>query len=204
VAASLGVVPVTTPLATAAGHAPKRGLLALSSKAGVTLYALGILTGVVGSVAFTRLLGHPVAPKEPAAEQMRVERDVAPVAVAPTLAGVADAAHEAPLAATVRRPSPLSAPSSPVGTLDAERAILDEARVALGQGDGALALQRVDAHATRYPRGFLAEEREAMAIQGLLLVSRYDDARRRELLFEQTYPHSMMLQAVRASIQSIP
>ena len=99
---------------------------------------------------------------------------------------------------------PRAAVSSSPHTLEDERVLLDGARAALANGDGPAALAATAAHARKYPDGFLAEEREAIAIQALLLLGRYDEARQREAAFELRYPHSPLLQAVRASIQSIP
>ena len=118
------------------------------------------------------------------------------------LTTTADANTPMPPRATAVAP-PRLAPSAE-HTLQGERLLLDEARAALGRADGAAALRATTTHAQRYPQGLLAEEREAIAIQALLLVPRYDDARQREAAFEHQYPHSMLLQAVRASVQSIP
>jgi hypothetical protein len=41
------------------------------------------------------------------------------------------------------------------------------------------ALTKLDEHGRRFPRGYLDEEREALAIQALVNVQRYDDARAR-------------------------
>lgn len=83
--------------------------------------------------------------------------------------------------------------------LAAERAALDVARTALGRGDGANALSACDDHARRYPRGALAEEREAIAVQALVLEHRGDDARARAERFRKTHPRSILLPAVLAA-----
>ena len=83
--------------------------------------------------------------------------------------------------------------------LAAERAALDVARTALGRGDGANALAACDDHARKFPRGALAEEREAIAVQALVLEHRSDDARARAERFRKTHPRSILLPAVLAA-----
>jgi hypothetical protein len=50
----------------------------------------------------------------------------------------------------------------------------------------------------------LGEEREAIAIQALVLVGRYAEARDRAALFEASSPDSLFRPAVEASLASIP
>ncbi|MEA2753386.1 MAG: hypothetical protein QOI41_7529 [Myxococcales bacterium] len=83
--------------------------------------------------------------------------------------------------------------------LAAERAALDVARTALGRGDGKNALVACDDHARRFPRGALSEEREAIAVQALVLEHRPDDARARAERFRKTHPRSILLPAVLAA-----
>jgi hypothetical protein len=83
--------------------------------------------------------------------------------------------------------------------LAAERAALDVARTALGRGDGANALVACDEHARKFPRGALGEEREAIAVQALVLEHRSDDARARAERFRKTHPRSILLPAVLAA-----
>ena len=83
--------------------------------------------------------------------------------------------------------------------LAAERAALDVARTALGRGDGANALAACDEHARKFPRGALGEEREAIAVQALVLEHRIDDARARAERFRKTHPRSILLPAVLAA-----
>ncbi len=92
-----------------------------------------------------------------------------------------------------------SAPAPRGDDLAAERAALDVARTALGRGDGANALAACDEHARRYPRGALSEEREAIAVQALVLEHRGADARARAERFRKTHPRSILLPAVLAA-----
>jgi hypothetical protein len=90
--------------------------------------------------------------------------------------------------------------AGPAGNeLAAERALLDVARTALGRGAGTNALTACDDHARKFPRGVLAEEREAIAVQALVLEHRSEDARGRAERFRKTYPRSILLPAVLAA-----
>jgi hypothetical protein len=82
--------------------------------------------------------------------------------------------------------------------------MLDSARNALTRGDPAGALAILDRHAKRFPGARLGEEREALAIQALVLSDRYDDARARAARFRSTAPNSLFLPAIESSLGSIP
>ena len=88
--------------------------------------------------------------------------------------------------------------------LSAERRVLDSARERLAQGDGTGALEHLDDHARRFPHATLAEEREALAIQALVNLGRYDDARRRADAFRTRWSNSVYAAAVKATMASIP
>lgn len=88
--------------------------------------------------------------------------------------------------------------------LAAERASLDVARTALARGDGANALAGCDDHERRFPRGALAEEREAIAVQALVLSHRGDEARARAERFRRAHPRSILLPAVLAGAGAEP
>ncbi len=90
------------------------------------------------------------------------------------------------------------------GALEAERAVLDVARTALGRGDGSNALRAIDEHARKFPRGALAEEREAMAIQALRLLHRDDEAQARLGRFRGRFPTSLIRPALEADEGGAP
>ncbi|MBS2020034.1 MAG: hypothetical protein JST00_44645 [Deltaproteobacteria bacterium] len=92
-----------------------------------------------------------------------------------------------------------AASASSGNALEAERALLDVARTALGRGDGPNALDACDAHAKKFPRGALGEEREAIAVQALVLAQRSEDAKQRAERFRKAYPRSILLPAVLAA-----
>jgi hypothetical protein len=99
---------------------------------------------------------------------------------------------------------PARASTAPPLTLSAERALLDDARAALAAGDAAHSLARLDEHVRRFPKPRLAEEREALAVQALVLLKRYDDARERAARFKASAPNSLFLPAIDTSLSSIP
>jgi hypothetical protein len=98
--------------------------------------------------------------------------------------------------------APANPVASPTSSLAAERAILDPARTALGRGDGVSALEAVRAHERRFPSGALVEEREAIAIQALVLVGKKDEARSRGARFMTRYPGSVLGPTVNAAIEA--
>jgi hypothetical protein len=88
--------------------------------------------------------------------------------------------------------------------LSAERSILDIARAALAQGEGARSIDAAREHERRFPRGALSEEREAIYVQALVIDHRIAEARARAARFQQTYPDSMLLPAVLAATGGQP
>jgi outer membrane protein assembly factor BamD (BamD/ComL family) len=69
--------------------------------------------------------------------------------------------------------------------------MLSVARTALARGQYAFALEALEHHASRYPDGRLAEEREVLAIQALVGAGRRDEARARAERFRRQHPHSL-------------
>jgi hypothetical protein len=153
-------------------------------------------------------IGSPVsAPSHsPSATTTDVPRSVAPQELGPP-AIVEPTAHSS----TGPRPHPSaeSSPSSaakasPSSTLNAERLMVDVARSAYAKGDLDEALRSLARHATTYPEGALAEEREALAIRILVDAKHTSEARSRGQRFRTRYPKSLMLPAVEAALESIP
>jgi hypothetical protein len=105
----------------------------------------------------------------------------------------------------VRRTTPDKRLSSTLTwDLEVEQKLLDSARTALAQGRAVDALAPLDRHAQRYASGILAEEREALAINVLVTLGRYDEARDRSARFLRRYPDSLLRAAVEAAIAAIP
>ena len=97
------------------------------------------------------------------------------------------------------------APAEPrTDTLAAERKLLEAARSAVSRSQTATAFEQLERHAKDFPKGLLAEEREAIWIQALVGASRFAEARSKAAQFERAYPGSMLLPTVKATIESIP
>jgi hypothetical protein len=163
------------------------------------------VTFVVGGLSGAAL--HAVIQKPPAERIVYVERQPppAPPVAAPAVES-APALPSAPLAVhlpPLRESAHTSAPPPP-SSLAAERALLDDARGALGSGDAARALAVADELGHRFPRAQLGEEREAIAIQALVALGRYDEARARAKQFHDASPSSLFAPVIDAAIGSIP
>jgi hypothetical protein len=81
-----------------------------------------------------------------------------------------------------------------------ERSLVQGARMALVRGQPASALSLLSEHETRFPRGQLTEEREALRIEALVRLGRRDEARTRAARFRAAYPQSLLLPVIEASI----
>jgi hypothetical protein len=77
-----------------------------------------------------------------------------------------------------------------------ERELLDVARAALARGRPADAIAAAEEHAQKWPRGYLAEEREVVLIQALVSAGRGRAAESKAALFRKSFPRSMLMPAV--------
>lgn len=105
--------------------------------------------------------------------------------------------------AVVARP----ATPPPVASDDAlsrERALLDEARTALAQRHADRVLVLAEEHARTFRFGRLVQEREALAIQALVVNDQLDEARRRAALFRRLYPSSLLSPVVDNAVGVTP
>lgn len=130
-----------------------------------------------------------------------VEKESRPLEVAtmrPSTTGVSidELRREAPPPAL-----PTSVASTSLGAdLAKERAVLDVARAALGRGDAPSAIAATSEHERKYPRGALREEREAIAIQALVLSGQKSEAAARAGRFQKQFPQSLLLPTVEAAV----
>jgi TolA-binding protein len=85
---------------------------------------------------------------------------------------------------------------APAGDPNEERALIDTARTALTRGRTVDAMTAIEDHTRRFPRGRLAEEREALAVQALALAGDSEGARARAERFRRAYPSSIFSSAV--------
>jgi hypothetical protein len=85
----------------------------------------------------------------------------------------------------VAKPRVEDAPAPPP-----ESTLLAEAFRALHAGDARAALQWAARHAQEYPRGEMAQERDAISIEALVKLGRSEEARRSLASFKELYPSS--------------
>jgi outer membrane protein assembly factor BamD (BamD/ComL family) len=82
-----------------------------------------------------------------------------------------------------------------------ERSLLGTARTALAKRDGAGALAALDRHAREFADGRLAEERESLRVQALVLQGKREQAEQQADAFQKKYPTSLLKGAVRESVK---
>jgi outer membrane protein assembly factor BamD (BamD/ComL family) len=75
--------------------------------------------------------------------------------------------------------------------VEAERLLLETARVALRRGDREGALRLLQEHKNRFPQGQLREERDGLAVSALTLLGRTDEAAKAAARFRKDYPMSL-------------
>ncbi len=90
------------------------------------------------------------------------------------------------------------------GDAAVERRLLERARTALARGQWTSALSAVRAHETRFPRGRLIEEREAIAIQALAASGEGNEARRRAGAFHARFPRSLFSGVIERATTTAP
>ncbi len=178
------------------GRAPPRygWLSSHAAEVAVAAFVLGGATGA-GLYAATE--------KSPSPRVVYVDRPaplppmtrVPPSLVAPPPATLAPSAFTGPRAAV---------PSPSGESLSAERAVLDQARSDIASGDAAGALVLLQDHARRFRKPQLFEEREALAIQSLVALAHYDEARARAARFREASPNSLFVPAIETALESIP
>lgn len=158
----------------------------------------GLVCGVaLGAGGYARL-----RPTPPPRIERVIERVEVPAAVRAEAAGEQQAPRSAPDVAGVRpevrlsQPGPRSAPAR-----EREGALMERARAALLHGGHTEALGALDQHARLYPRGRLAEEREVLAVQALLVGGQGARARTRAEAFLQTHPDSPLVDLVRPALR---
>jgi hypothetical protein len=165
---------------------------------GLTVVGVAFVVGVVaggGAMTLTR--------REPPPRVVYVDRPL-PLQSAPSIVAPAPSASAIPSAVRPPRSVPSASPTPRPDVLAEERQVIDDARRRLTAGNAADALDVLDAHARRFPHGQLAEEREALAVQALVLRGRYDDARARADALRAHAPNSVYLPAVDVALRSIP
>lgn len=189
---------------TAGAKTVSRGVLGAVA---ATTFVMGIATGWVASRTLERTEASDVrASSSPAATTFDAppprpnvasidEPPTSPSPVAPPISP-ASPSSVSPSALTSR----VGPSSIAVDTSKEERALLDQARRAVNEGDGERALVLVETHAKNFPRGALAEERDVLRIQALAAVGQAERARTAVEAFRKKYPASPFLPAVESRL----
>jgi hypothetical protein len=179
-----------------ASHAGALVALAFAAGGALGVGATLLLRRPVDRILYVDRPGVPAPP--PSSEAPPPASGEAPQPAAPLVATAVQCPSAAP-------PRLRAAPGpSAMSFLPAERSILDDARAALARGDGAVALALAEEHRRLFAHPQLHEEREAVAIQAMVLDGHYVEARARAAQFRAASPDSLFLPAVEASLASIP
>jgi hypothetical protein len=132
----------------------------------------------------------------------RVPESVPPLPAAAPSALPATPPAETPSTTSPGNPSASTArPASSVGDLTRERELLDAARAALDRGRPNDAVAAAREHAQKWPRGYLAEEREVVLIQALVAAGNQQEAELRAAQFHRSFPKSILGPAVDAAVR---
>jgi hypothetical protein len=193
----LGAI-VPSPDGRTVAKSPAHGWLASHALAvAVASFVGGVATGAGLYAAIQKPAPTPATPTErPAPPPAPTSVESLPPRVEPT--------PSPSVLAPVRPSAHASTTASPTDSLQPERDVLDHARMLLTGGDARGALVLLDDHASRFPRPQLGEEREALAIQSLVALKRYDEARARAKRFHDASPTSLFAPVIDAAIGSIP
>jgi RNA polymerase sigma factor (sigma-70 family) len=144
---------------------------------------------VVGMIAGAWLDSMVRAPRDPIAREeppiVSAAPPVASVAISPAPSATASAAPPEPPAMVAA-----SVGTASVGLTDfaAEQTAFDTARAAFARGKMTAAIQALEQHAQRYPRGSNALERDRMWIDALISLGRATEACQRVETFRRAYP----------------
>lgn len=135
----------------------------------------------------------PVAAPRPVPAIVAPAPATAPVVVAPAPVEVPAPTVVAPTVAPAPRPAQVEERDD----LPAELRLIQRAQTALAAGDAAGAQSALRTHARTFPRGHLAEEREALGVQVLCASGRTEEARRAGAAFVARHPGSPQVARVR-------
>jgi|SoiMethySBSTD1v2_1073268.scaffolds.fasta_scaffold516091_2 hypothetical protein len=168
-----------------ARRAPRTTLLIAAALAVAGLAAAG--AGMYRWTAPTERAA--VAPAPVVAPKAAAEKPVAPPAPIAPEPQAEVAAPEPPRAA----PPTEGAHGSSVQQYAVELGVLEPARSSIGRGDYAGAMAAIARHQREYPRGQLAEEREALRVRALWGMGQKTSAESAAAAFRKRYPRSVLL-----------
>ncbi len=178
-----------------AGRAPRTLLLVAAAVAIAGLAAAGVsiyvLVRAPAAPTFVSAMPPPALPVAAAQER------VAPVPLGSPSVVEAEPldAPRAPLPTTT--PEPPRAPSA--STFALELTLLEPARRSIARGDFTGALAAIARHQREYPRGQLAEERQALRVRALWGMGDKAAAESAAAVFRKRYPHSGLLSWMKAT-----
>ena len=177
------------PMPVASGHGRFRIALAVSvAVAGVAVGAVAALRARrVHPPEIISLASPPPAPEIPAAKVG------GPSSEPPT--------RDVRRGAAINAPRPLRA-GPKEDPFTAELELLQRAQVAYTRREFPRALALIAEHARRFPRGPLAEQREALRVRSLVGSGRADEAHRAAAAFALRFPRSVLLPQVEGSPES--
>jgi hypothetical protein len=192
-----GTPPAAPPSSQGPGGRGAAGWLARG--AAVATFVVGIAVGAAWSPRGRVVVDAPSS-SAPARESQPAPFASAVEAITPSTTASSVQIATVDAGASVS-PAPPSAPrpAPERDDLAQERSLLEAARTALLRRDASGTLAMLQKHATRYPNGRLAEERDALIVQALALAGRGDEARARTEAFEKRYPQSLFLPSVRGA-----
>jgi RNA polymerase sigma-70 factor (ECF subfamily) len=192
---------------TSAVSSVATGSVLSSAASKVVLIGLAATTAVgAGAVTYEWTNHRTMQVESPPAVQRSVARGspsanlAAPEA--PPTPNVVDTTSNPPATPTVvlsaRPPRVASPPASGdrKPDVEAELALLRDARSALSAGDSRRALELTEAHARAFPHGVLAEERRATRIVALCSLGRFTEGRREAQAFVARAPDSPLAERV--------
>lgn len=173
--------------------------------------ASSLHAGPHGDAASPHAADPPVtaAPQSTAAPQNTAQQNTAPQSATPLAAdspGPGSVGHGSfgdgsATSAPLDTDAPDRGTPTPTGPIQdsvaEEAALLRAARAALARGDGAAALEHLQVHATRFPRGALAEERRAARVFALCAAGRTLESRAAAARFVAGSPGSPLAEQVR-------
>jgi hypothetical protein len=189
-AAGEEISPAQPPQARPVPGARRRRLfrIALVASFAVAGAAVGAVAALHGRGARTPEVG----PDRPPAPRVAVTNPGSPTTEPPPSAAGKEPA----------RPSRLAHAGAKSDPFTAELGVLQRAQVAYTHRDFSAALALVAEHARRFPRGRLAEQREALRVRSLLGAGRTDEAHRAAAAFAVRFPRSVLLPRVAEESES--
>ncbi len=186
-----------------AGTGALQTLVANRIVSSAVIFALGTATGAGLHAALSGERPPPVAPAPPSAvAQQPPPPPVEPPS--PPQPGVEPIPLKVP---RVAQPEPAKMTAnklSPATALAAEHALVERSRNALARREAQLALDALSRHGREFPNGQLAEERDALWVQALVLAGQGAQARDKAAEFKRKHPASMLQPAVDAVLEQAP